>query len=721
MRPSVDVRRAVTVLLVLAMRLAGSCPARATTFVLMDERDLAARSVAAVLGTVRSVSGQATAHGVATAVVIDPSRVLFGTVPAGPVTLREPGGTLGSRRETVFGSAEYHVGERVVAFLSAGADGSLHTTAMAMGKYDVEAETTGDTRLVRRFDADVQVLDPSGRRLQHADSTETAPLSALVARLQDIAPAPAALTRSTMIRRMVTAPQAFTYLDQPSRWFEPDDGLPVRFRVDPLGDAGVGAAASMAAAEDALAAWSGVVGSSLRLTADLPAQPEPFAGCDGDSRVVFNDPFDELVAPVDCRGVVGVGGFCTTDETREVNGTDFRRIGLGKVVMAKGFEGCPFWDACGLGEVLTHEIGHAIGFGHSSDPDATMWATPHFDGRCAALAADDVDAVRVTYPFVPPTPSPTATAIPATSTMTPTIRPTRTPTVNTTPRRAAHGSVSGSIRYLGSALPVAEVEVAARTAAVQRTNTTSDGQYLFSELPDTGCAIQPNKIGDTGVAVGALDAAWVLQALAGRRTLITAQEMACNVTGSGQLGSLDAVRILQRAVGDATAFPAAGLCGSEWLFFPNPAPLSGQREVPPALGANGCRSGVLLLDPLQGLEEGQDFVAVTLGDCTGNWQPGGDAQGAQRPPSPAGTALEVQRLRPRLVRAVHVGDPTVVLARTPGTGQVRIAVASADPLPNDGRPLVVVEFSGTTPGVQPGLVRAVDAVVDERQVALSAE
>jgi hypothetical protein len=79
------------------------------------------------------------------------------------------------------------------------------------------------------------------------------------------------------------------------------------------------------------------------------------------------------------------------------------------------------------------------------------------------------------------------------------------------------------------------------------------------------------------------------------------------------------------------------------------------------------------------------------------------------------------RLRPRFVRAVHLGDPTVVLARTPETGQVRIAVASADPLPNDGRPLVVVEFSGTTPGVQPGLVRAVDAVVDERQVALSAE
>ena len=90
-------------------------------------------------------------------------------------------------------------------------------------------------------------------------------------------------------------------------------------------------------------------------------------------------------------------------------------------------------------------------------------------------------------------------------------------------------------------------------------------------------------------------------------------------------------------------------------------------------------------------------------------------------PPAVGTTLTLSLSFPRLVRAVHVGDPTVVLARTPEAGQVRIAIASADPLPIDGRPLVVVEFSGPTPGVQPGLVRAVDAVVDERQVALSAE
>jgi hypothetical protein len=753
MRPSVDVRRVVTALLVLTMGLAGRRPVGATTFVLMDDRDLAVRSVGAVLGTVRSVRSEAAAHGIATAVVIEPERVLFGTLPAGPLTLREPGGALGLQREVVFGSAEYHVGERVVAFLSVGADGSLRTTAMAMGKFDVEAETTGDARLTRHFGDDVRVLDPTSGRLHRLDAPDSTHLSSLVARLYDATAVPTAAHPTAVIRRVPAVAQAFTYLDQPSRWFEPDDGLPVGFGIDPLGDVGIGAAASMVAAENALAAWSAVAGSSLRLTAESLDQTEPFAGCDGDTRVVFNDPFDEIVAPVDCRGVVGVGGFCTTDETREVNGTSFRRIGLGKVLLARGFGGCPFWDACGVAEVLTHEIGHAIGFGHSSDPDATMWATPHFDGRCAALGADDIDGVRVTYPFVPPTPSPTATEVPATPTATRTARPTRTPTANTTPRRVGHSSVSGNIRYYGSALPVADAAVAALAAAVQRTTTTSDGHYVFSDIPDGGCAVQPVKIGDTGVAVSALDAAWVLQAVAARRTLTGAQQLACNVTGSGQLSALDAERILQRVIGYEAAFPATEQCGSEWLFFPDPAPQSGQHLVPPAFAADGCEPGALVFNPLQGADAGQDFDAIAFGDCTGNWQSDGDA--ATRPPSPAGTALDVQplrarpggrwmqaialrapnqvnslevelsydatRMRLRLVRPVHIGELSMLMARTPGLGRVRLAIASADPLPIDGRPLAVVEFSAAAPRIAPGLVRAVDAVVDERQVALPAE
>src|SRR6185369_8400045 len=68
-------------------------------------------------------------------------------------------------------------------------------------------------------------------------------------------------------------------------------------------------------------------------------------------------------------------------------------------------------------EVLTHELGHAIGLAHSTDPTATMYAYAHFDGRGASLTPDDVAGVTFIYPdtgvpFVTPTPTPTPTATP---------------------------------------------------------------------------------------------------------------------------------------------------------------------------------------------------------------------------------------------------------------------------------------------------------------------
>jgi hypothetical protein len=98
--------------------------AAATTFVRMDERDLAARAVAVVIGTVESVEGETAADGaIVTAVVLLPERVLRGTLPPGRVTLRERGGTVGGRTEHVFGSPDYQVGQRVLVFLSRGGDG----------------------------------------------------------------------------------------------------------------------------------------------------------------------------------------------------------------------------------------------------------------------------------------------------------------------------------------------------------------------------------------------------------------------------------------------------------------------------------------------------------------------------------------------------------------------------------------------------------------------
>src|SRR5262249_19143811 len=60
-----------------------------------------------------------------------------------------------------------------------------------------------------------------------------------------------------------------------------------------------------------------------------------------------------------------------------------------------------------LEEITTHELGHVIGLGHSSenqnepDPslrDATMYYLAHLDGRGASLRPDDIAGVSALYP-----------------------------------------------------------------------------------------------------------------------------------------------------------------------------------------------------------------------------------------------------------------------------------------------------------------------------------
>jgi hypothetical protein len=128
--------------------------------------------------------------------------------------------------------------------------------------------------------------------------------------------------------------------------------------------------------------------------------------------VQFNDPFSEVEDTVNCSGTLGRGGFVSSfDDSRPafsktVGGTTFGRIFEGDVTLNQELGSC-FPDPLLLAEVLAHELGHAIGFGHSSeDPsesnptleDALMYYRAHNDGRGAAVRQDDVAGLLASYP-----------------------------------------------------------------------------------------------------------------------------------------------------------------------------------------------------------------------------------------------------------------------------------------------------------------------------------
>ena len=256
-------------------------------------------------------------------------------------------------------------------------------------------------------------------------------------------------------------------------------------------------------------------------------------------------------------------------------------------------------------------------------------------------------------------------------------------------------------------------------------STDSSGHYVLSDAPAENILVYPDSADGAGSAISALDAAYVLQYVAGLRPLSAQQALACDVTGNSSLSALDAALLLQYTVGLITRFPVATACSSDWAFIPTPAWAPDQTLIQPQPGSDQCTPGGIAYQTLTTSLDEQNFSALVFGDCTGNWQPrvAGSAASAAlaiRPTVRAGRlrslrggrlALSISADRPEPVYAIDVRvayDPAAlraVGARLVGSarhaalafnareaGVVRIAVASGEAIAGHGRPLVVVLF-----------------------------
>lgn len=441
----------IALVLTLMAGLAG-----ATTVIIPSDDELIAGSKAIIKGRVIAISTRYSEERgmVFTYVTLEVNEVWKGAIRSHQVVLRQPGGLASGYGTLLHGTPEFTMDERVLLFLDTWNDGSLRVHQFFLGKYDISEGPDGSTQAVRASGGtNVTVVGRSSGSV--TDQMEFGEFERMIREKIAISSSnsPSQDTRHSRTPILVyppdyipvadpgeTAVPDFTFLSssRPLRWFEADSATPVYFNINTTpGPSGVlpgygSASETVVDVLNAMGALSSVSNSSLRLV----GAASPTAGCgiragDGNS-VSFNN-CDGYFSPSSCSGLLAVGGIALyyLNNPGSVNGVTFYRIGEGDVSM-NPYAMCYYTDHCRVQEVLTHELGHAIGLGHSQDSSATMAPYAHFDYRCASLRSDDMAGLRFIYPSTAPAPAPTPTPTPV-PTPTPAPAPTPTPTPLPTP------------------------------------------------------------------------------------------------------------------------------------------------------------------------------------------------------------------------------------------------------------------------------------------------
>ncbi|HSO75357.1 MAG TPA: matrixin family metalloprotease [Blastocatellia bacterium] len=382
----------------------------ATSVVMLSDTDLIVSSRFIVTGKVRSVTSawDDTRSEAWTYVKVRVARVLKGEFEARTLVLKQPGGGDGLSGMRVFGQPQFSPGQRVLLYLNTGPDGTLHVAHSFMGMFSVAEDIAGDEFVTRLIDErEVEVLPRHDAQMV----TNRAPLSSYVGKIRGtlstesfrierieseraggpVVVIPPEYSRKKEEARGYTAD--FVLIGGGVRWAETDSGSPVNFLLNsnnsPIAGGGTAEIAR------AMNAWS-QSGAGIRLQVTGQTGSCGLTS-DGVNTISFNDCLNELDPPSGCSGVLAQTRVWWTNETSVVNGRTFSRLIETDVVFNKGME-CFLGNTANLAETACHELGHAIGLGHSADSAAIMWGLVRGNGRDATLGADDKEGVLAIYP-----------------------------------------------------------------------------------------------------------------------------------------------------------------------------------------------------------------------------------------------------------------------------------------------------------------------------------
>lgn len=442
-----------------------SWPLLASTRLVSDEA-LAATSTAAVRGRVVAVDARwdGAVNAIYTYVTLDVRQTWGLAESTRRVVLKQLGGRVGDVELEIGGQARFTSGEDVLVFLEVRPrDGTLYVSGLEQGKWAVKDDTQVGTPAAERLSTAAAFQRPGLSERQSVEVLEqrAATVGALAARRLHIIP-------PEIVSAGPAAP-AWMHLvaGTPARWHEADSGEPVYIDTESGGHPEIPGGGLTQLARGATL-WSGA--SSINLQAGHTRGPRCFENDESDGRisVSYQDPCGEID---DRSNTLAYGGlYYVNGDTRTVNGILFRKAVLGMVItdnVAAKFQNL------GLGcyeRLIAHELGHAIGFGHSADPAAIMSPViTNCSGRTTSnpLAQDDLNGLAAIYPTGAPT-QPRNLAVSVTGT-----------TVSTSWDAPAAGRIADYVLEVGSTSGTSNLGLINTGVMTSYATSLPRGEYFF--------------------------------------------------------------------------------------------------------------------------------------------------------------------------------------------------------------------------------------------------
>jgi hypothetical protein len=386
-----------------------STGASAMTYVMPEDASLLQRADGVLVGTVVSEPVAGPKRGLPQLrhrVLVE--RVIAGQAPA-EVVLELPGVPKhGLVQAFLPGIPRLERGQRVMVFFDRRADGTLAPAELSLGLFFEHVSVEGLPSWKRQLEG-AHALNKAAAAAGSRDR-DAAKFERWIRRSARGLASTADYYVEPSKAKFSLAPSGFPDA-LPARWFEFDANQSISLRAVSAGMAGA-TFDEFGAVSSAVAAWTNDAGSRILLNYGGTVASDPGNNStNGVNAVIWDDPAADISGSYNCAGggVLAIGGSFASSATGVAGGQTFHRAVESFVITQDG-AACIYNGHGGLdgAEILAHEVGHTLGFGHSCESgscpagsavdDALMRSYVHRDGRGAVLRSDDRAAAAAVYP-----------------------------------------------------------------------------------------------------------------------------------------------------------------------------------------------------------------------------------------------------------------------------------------------------------------------------------